>query len=142
MIKAEGDCAVQFILDNLLLIAVALASGALLMWPSWRSRVSGPSLSTLQVTQLINQKNAQVIDVRDDTEFAKGSLPGAKNLPAAAAAERAKELKKDKPVVVVDASGSHASRVAAQLRTAGFEQVFVLAGGVAAWREAGLPINS
>lgn len=129
-------------MNNVLLIAIMLISGGLLAWPSWRDRTSGPSLSTLQLTQLINQKNAQVIDVRDSAEFAKGSVPGAKNLPADAATSRAKELKKDKPVVVVDASGGHAGRVAAQLRSAGFEQVFVLAGGLAAWRQAGLPINS
>lgn len=132
----------QFFIDNIFLIAIAFISGAMLMWPFFRNRASGPSLSTLQVTQLINQKGAQVIDVRDATDFAKGSLPGAKNVPAAAAGERMGELKKEKPVVVVDANGAQAGRVAAQLRAAGFGEVFVLAGGLAAWREAGLPLRT
>lgn len=132
----------QFFIDNITLVAIAFISGALLMWPFFRSRASGPSLTTLQVTQLINQKSAQVVDVRDATEFTKGSLPGAKNMPAATVAERSSELKKDKPVVVVDAGGAHAGRVATQLRVAGFAEVFVLAGGLAAWREAGLPVRA
>ena len=132
----------QFVVDNAFLIAIAFISGAMLMWPFFRSRAAGPSLTTLQVTQMINQKSAQVIDVRDATEFAKGSLPGAKNIPAAVAAERAAELKKDKPVIVIDAGGAQAGRVASQLRAAGFADVFVLAGGLAAWRQAGLPVRA
>ena len=134
--------AVKFVVDNLFWIATALVSGGLLLWPTLRKQMGGPALSTLQVTQLINQKNAQVVDVRDAAEFAKGSLPGAKNLPAANAPDQTKELKKDKPVVVVDDSGTHAAKVATQLRAAGFEQVFILAGGLAAWREAGLPLRA
>ena len=132
----------KFVIDNAFRIASAVLSGGLLDWPYLRTHFAGPALTSLQVTQLINQKNAQVIDVRDSTEFAKGSLPGAKNVPAAAATERTKELKKDKPVVVIDARGTQAGRVASQLRAAGFEQVFVLAGGLAAWREAGLPVRA
>jgi rhodanese-related sulfurtransferase len=133
---------VQFVVDNAYLIAIAFISGAMLMWPFFRGRAAGPSLSTLQVTQMINQKSAQVIDVRDASEFAKGSLPGAKNVPAAVAAERAGDLKKDKPVIVIDAAGAQAGRVASQLRAAGFADVFVLAGGLAAWRQAGLPVRA
>lgn len=131
----------QFVADNVVLIVVAFVSGAMLMFPFFRNRAGGPALTTLQVTQMINQKSAQVIDVRDSGEFATGSLPGAKNLPVAVALERAAELKKDKPVIVIDAGGAHAGRVAAQLRAAGFAEVFILAGGMAAWRGAGLPVR-
>jgi rhodanese-related sulfurtransferase len=52
----------------------------MLLWPMVRSRVSGPALTTLQVTQLINGKNATIVDIRPPEEFAKGSLPNARNL--------------------------------------------------------------
>lgn len=120
-------------------IAIALVSGGLLLWPSVRARLAGPALSTFEATQLINRKNAQIVDVRDAAAFAAGSLPGAKNLPAETAQTRSGELKKDCPVIVIDERGAQASRVATVLRAAGFEQVFVLAGGLAAWRAAGLP---
>jgi rhodanese-related sulfurtransferase len=45
-------------------------------------------------------------------------------------------------VIVVCANGREAGKVAAQLRSSGFNDVFVLGGGLAAWREAGLPIRT
>jgi len=132
---------VQFFVDNIFLIMIAFLSGAMLVWPLIRSRAAGPSLSTLQATQLINSKNAQIVDVRSAEDFAKGTLPNAKNVPTVAIKERSGELKKDRPVIVVCNTGNTAGPAAAQLRAAGFGEVFVLAGGLAAWREAGLPVK-
>ena len=133
----------QFFIDNALLIAVAFLSGGMLLWPLIRSRAGGPALTTLQATQLINGKHAQVVDIRDAADFAKGSLPNARNIPLGELATRAaKELKKDRPVIVLCNTGSTAGRAAAQLRAAGMAEVYVLAGGLAAWREAGLPVKA
>jgi rhodanese-related sulfurtransferase len=132
---------VQFVIDNLFLFAVAFASGAMLLWPVVRARTAGPSLSSLEATRLINSKNAQVIDVRAANDFAAGSLPNAKNIPSANLKDRAGELKKERPVIVVCNTGTTAGPAAAQLRAAGFADVFVLAGGINAWREAGLPLR-
>ncbi|HYM48459.1 MAG TPA: rhodanese-like domain-containing protein [Burkholderiaceae bacterium] len=132
----------QFFIENIFLISIAFFSGAMLIWPAVRSRASGPALTTLQVTQLINSKNATIVDIRPPEEFAKGSLPNARNLPADKVKDRSGELKKDKPLIVICANGSAAGKVAAQLRSSGFNDVFVLNGGLAAWREAGLPIRT
>ncbi len=132
----------QFFIDNIFLIAVAFISGGMLVWPLVRARAAGPSLSTLQATQLINSKHAQIVDVRSAEDFGKGSLPNAKNIPVAKLQERAGDLKKDRPVIIVCNTGSTAGPAAAQLRAAGLNDVYVLAGGLAAWREAGLPVRS
>jgi rhodanese-related sulfurtransferase len=131
----------QFLTDNILLIAIAFVSGALLVWPLVRGRAGGPALSTLQATQLINGKHAQVVDIRAADDFAKGSLPNARNLPRDKLKDAPAGLKKDKPVIVVCNSGTSAPGAAAQLRALGYGEVYVLAGGLAAWREAGLPIR-
>lgn len=133
--------ALQFFVDNILLIAIAFVSGAMLLWPLIRNRAAGPAVTTLEATRLINSKNAQIVDVRSADDFAKGSLPGAKNIPLAAVKDRAGELKKDKPVIVVCDRGATAGPAAAQLRAAGLAEVYVLTGGLAAWREAGLPVR-
>jgi len=133
---------VQFFIDNIILIAVAFVSGAMLVWPAIRGRASGPTLSTLQATQLINSRNPQIVDLRKAEEFVKGSLPNARNLPSEKLNERLGELKKDKPVLLVCATGTSAGRIAALLRSRGFAEVFVLAGGIAGWREAGLPLRA
>lgn len=132
----------QFFIDNIFLIAIAFISGGMLVWPFVRSRAAGPALTTLQATQLINSRNAIIVDVRTPEEFAKGSLPGARNVPADKFDEKLRDIKKDKPLIVVCATGSRAGRIAAQLRAGGFGEVYVLAGGLAAWREAGLPVRS
>jgi rhodanese-related sulfurtransferase len=132
----------QFFIDNILLIGVAFISGAMLVWPLVRGKASGPTLSTLQATQLINSRNPQVVDLRNAEDFAKGSLPNARNIPAAKMAERVGELKKDKPVILVCATGTSAGRTAALLRSQGYSDVYVLGGGLAAWREAGLPVRA
>lgn len=132
---------VQFLIDNAFLILVAFISGGMLVWPLIRARADGPALSTLQATQLINRKHAQVVDTRESEEFVKGSLPNAKNIPLASVAQRASELKKDKPVLIVCNVGKTAGQAAAALRTAGFAEVYTLAGGLAAWRSAGLPLG-
>jgi rhodanese-related sulfurtransferase len=134
---------VQFFIDNALLIAVAFVSGGMLLWPLLRARAGGPALTTLQATQMINSKHAQLVDIRDAADFTRGSLPNAKNIPLGELAGRgAKELKKDRPVIVVCNAGNIAGRAAAQLRAAGLAEVYVLAGGIRAWREAGLPIKA
>ena len=131
----------QFIIDNIFLIAIAFISGGMLVWPLIQKSAAGPALSSLDATRLINGKNAQIVDIRAAGDFAKGSLPNAKNIPAAAIKDRAAELKKERPVIVVCDAGNAAGKVAAQLRAAGLAEVYVLAGGLNAWREAGLPLR-
>lgn len=132
----------QFFIDNFLLIAVAFVSGGMLVWPLIKSRASGPALSTVQATQLINSRHAAIVDIRTPDEFSKGSLPNARNIPVEKLGSRVGELKKDKPVIVVCANGKNANSAAADLRSRGIAEVYVLAGGLAAWRDAGLPLRS
>ncbi len=121
----------QFFLDNIILIAVAFVSGAMLVWPLVRGRASGPTLSTLQATQLINSRNPQVVDLRNADEFAKGSLPNARNIPAGKVTERAGDLKKDKPVLLVCATGTSAGRTAALAAWPGIQRC------LCTWRRLG-----
>ena len=131
----------KFVIDNIALIAVALVSGGLLVWPLLRARAGGPTLGTLAATQLMNSREVQIVDVRPAAEFGGGSLPHAKNLPLPEVAKRASELRKDRPVIVVCDFGRRASLAAVKLRSAGISEVYILAGGIDAWRAAGLPLG-
>ncbi len=130
----------EFLTENIVLIVVAFASGAMLLWPMIQRRSAGPSLDTLGATRMINDAHAIVLDIRETAEFAAGHLPNAKNIPAAELEKRVAELSAKKPVLVCCASGARAGRAATVLRGAGHEQVFTLAGGIQAWRQAGLPV--
>jgi glyoxylase-like metal-dependent hydrolase (beta-lactamase superfamily II)/rhodanese-related sulfurtransferase len=84
---------------------------------------------------------ALVLDVREPAEYAAGHVPGARSLPQAELALHLDELPRDQEVVVVCEAGTRSVRAARFLKQMGFVQVTNLAGGTAAWRAAGLPIE-
>jgi rhodanese-related sulfurtransferase len=132
----------EFLKNNIMLVAVAFVSGAMLIWPYLRRSAGGPWVSTLEATQLINREDALVIDVREAPEFSGGHLLGAKNVPLASIEARAAELDKHKakPVIVVCNDGNRASKAAEVLRARGFANVVNLSGGFSGWQQAGLPV--
>ena len=134
----------DFVRNNLLLIAVAVVSGAMLVWPFVRRGFGGPWVSTGQATHLINREDALLLDVRESAEFGAGHALGAKSVPIAqiearAGADLAK--RKDKPLIVYCDGGERAARAAASLRKLGFSRVLNLSGGLPAWQQAGLPVE-
>ena len=131
----------RFIQENLLLIAVACVSGAMLIWPLLRGLGGGPRVNVARATQLINREDAIMIDVREPGLYAAGHIIGAKNVPLSrldGAPELAK--RKEKPLIVYDDGGEAAAKAATSLRKQGFN-VVNLAGGLAAWRQAGMPVE-
>jgi rhodanese-related sulfurtransferase len=131
---------VKFIIDNIWLVAVALISGGALLMPILQRR--GQKVSLLQATQLINQGKTVIVDVRDAAEFATGHIRDSKNIPLNELPQRINELDKfkSKSVIVLCQSGVRSSKAAMQLKKAGFNEVFSLNGGLAAWLAQGLPI--
>jgi len=129
--------------QNLLLIAVAFVSGAMLLWPYIRRSSGGPWVSTLQATMLMNNEDGQVLDVRDEADFAKGHLINARNIPLGQMEKRIGELAKfkEKPVIVHCESGGRAGAALEVLKKNGFTRAFNLHGGIAAWQQAGLPLE-
>jgi len=134
---------VDFVQNNILLIALAFVSGAMLLWPLVRRSAGGPWVTTLQATQMINREDALVLDVRPVAEFARGHILGAKNVPLEEIARRAEEFQKHKsrPVIVHCENGNRSGNAVSALRQRGFEKVHNLAGGFAAWQQAGLPVQ-
>ena len=132
----------KFFVDNWILFLVALASGAMLVWPMVRRGGGGLSVGTAEAVRLINREKGVLIDVSEPTEFAAGHASGARNVPLGKL-EGAKEVPSNKtlPLVLLCASGARSSRAAAMLRKAGHEKAVSLSGGLAAWREAGFPID-
>jgi rhodanese-related sulfurtransferase len=132
---------VNFILDHLPTVAVAVVSGGALLWLSLAPR--GRQASPMLATQMINRgKSTAVIDVRSADAFAAGHLRDAKHIPLAELGNRLGELDKakTKTIIVVDQDGKHLARAERQLKTAGFEDIYGLEGGIAAWTAAGLPL--
>ena len=129
----------KFIIDNILLFVLILISGGMLVWPGLQRR--GAKVSILQATQMFNQGKTLMLDVREETEFAKGHLRDAKNIPIKQLATRVAEIDKfkAKTVVVICASGVQSSKASSLLKNAGFNEVHSLDGGMTAWQAQGLP---
>lgn len=94
------------------------------------------------LTGLINRENALVVDLRAANDFEKGHIPGSKNVLISQFDPENKKLAAAKalPVVVVCKDGQASSGAAKRLRKAGFEQVYMLDGGIAGWQQADLPL--
>ncbi|MBN8482809.1 MAG: sulfurtransferase [Xanthomonadales bacterium] len=94
-----------------------------------------------------------LIDVREPHEYAAGHLPGAINLPrgvlefqvdahpAMACATSPALAERSRPLVVYCLTGGRSALAAESLQRLGFTEVESLAGGFAAWRDAGLPVT-
>jgi rhodanese-related sulfurtransferase len=129
---------------HLVLFGTALVTGGMLIWPLF-NRVARPGndVGALEAVQLINRRDAVVLDVRDASEYASGHITNAKHIPEKELAQRAKELEKFKsrPVIVACRAGGRAAGAAAALRKLGFAEVFALRGGIAAWQQASMPLE-
>jgi rhodanese-related sulfurtransferase len=116
----------------------------MLLFPLFtRGMRPGAEVGPTEAVMLINRKDAVVVDVREQGEFAGGHINNARHLPEKQITERIKELEKfkGKPVIVSCASGRRAAVVADTLRKQGFADVVALRGGINAWQQAGMPLE-
>jgi rhodanese-related sulfurtransferase len=126
------------------LVMIAVASGALFIWPTIAKLFSrGREVGVAEAVQLINRKDAVIVDVREANEFKGGHIPYARNIPVDRINERGKELEKlkTKPLLLVCQTGSRSGQACAGLLKDGFAQAVALSGGMAAWQQAGMPVE-
>lgn len=100
------------------------------------------ALRPAELTGLINRDNALVVDLSPSSDFEKGHIIGSKSVAPSQFDPESKLLAnvKQLPVVVVCRNGMASAGAAKRLKKAGFEQVYWLDGGVAAWQQADLPL--
>ena len=81
----------------------------------------------------------RVLDVREESEFRGGHLPGAIHVPVKRLPDRVGRLKRDKPYAVICASGSRSRGATSYLLDQGFEGTVSVRGGRARGRAAVVP---
>ena len=82
----------------------------------------------------------QLIDVREDYEYAAGRVAGARHIELQLVASQAETIDRDKPVVFYCRVGSRSSMAAGAFRGAGYE-AYSMDGGLLAWEQQGLPLE-
>ena len=134
---------VKFLIDNWMLISIAIASGGMLVWPLIATSMNAGALSASGAVQLINREKAVVVDICEPAEFAAGHVTGAKNIPLGDLEAKLPSLVKNKalPLILVCASGARSSRAVDIAKKLGYEQAQSLGGGLKAWKDANLPVE-
>lgn len=96
-------------------------------------------ISTEEARKLIDA-GGQLVDVRVEHEWEAGRIPGASHIELGELSERASEIDRERPVVFYCRGDNRSDMAAAAFVADGYEAK-VLAGGIQAWVQAGLPLE-
>ena len=130
----------QFLIDNILLLVIILVCVVTLAAP-YINRRRFAELDNASATDLINHKGAKIIDLRDPSDFKKECIARSVNIPADRIHYELDKLDKTKPILLVDEDGKRARMASPLLRGVGCKQVYILQGGLNAWRRSGTPFS-
>ncbi|HUQ77287.1 MAG TPA: rhodanese-like domain-containing protein [Patescibacteria group bacterium] len=83
-----------------------------------------------------------IVDVREPDEFAQARIDGVVLVPISQFVARHAELPKDRPLLMVCASGSRSTSATMYLLQAGWPDVRNVTGGMLGWQAAGLPVRT
>jgi len=99
------------------------------------------NLSPDDVKQALDTGNVLLIDVREDHEFALGHIEGAILMPLSQLSELDLPKADDKTIILYCAGGVRSVKAAHICQLRGLKADNHLAGGINAWRAAGLPVK-
>ena len=129
----------EFVVNHWILVTAFCVVCSLLL-SSFLNQTSG--LSASEAVMAVNREKAVVVDVREEKDFISGHIANAINIPRKDFRLFSERLKryKNKPLIVCCSTGSASSGAVRELKKIGFEQSFVLKGGVVAWKSANYPL--
>lgn len=134
---------IDFIIENwYLFVALAVILGLLIAEPILKQASGVKSVSVFEMPRLTRDKSI-VVDVSDPADYKKAHIPEAVNMPAKSLSKDQKSIEKHKNrnVILVCRMGNKSQSVGKQLTRSGFEKVYVLSGGMAAWEKENLPVK-
>ena len=136
------DKILEFTNNNTLLVLALVISFFVVIFTELRRKASGLiNVEATEAVRLINN-DAVVVDLRSVDAYAKGHIVSARSIPLDELDGRLNNLEdvKSKPIVAVCDNGITSTKAVKTLRTAGFESVYGLKGGMSGWSQAGLPV--
>jgi rhodanese-related sulfurtransferase len=136
------DKILEFTNNHTLLVLALVISFFVVIFSELRRKASGLiNIEATEAVRLING-DAVVVDLRSVDAYAKGHIVSARSIPLDELDGRLNNLEdvKSKPIVAVCDNGITSTKAVNTLRTAGFESVYGLKGGMSGWSQAGLPV--
>ncbi len=106
-----------------------------------------PGIPTIDVQEAARRSGADgdgdalLVDVREADEFQAVRTDRGVHIPMSGFVQRVDELPRDRPIVVLCASGSRSAAVTGYLLRSGWNDVSNIEGGITAWQKAGLPVR-
>lgn len=101
-----------------------------------------PAVDVVRAKAMVDAEHALLLDVRESWEWVTARIPGARHIPMGQIPTRLAEIPQDRPVVVYCATGQRSGAVTDALRRAGYPRVFNVAGGIVAWMNQRLPVET
>ena len=101
----------------------------------------GPNVDVATVNGLLGRDDVVILDVREQSEYDAGHIPGVTLIPLNDVPNRLNEIPKDKPVIVTCRSGNRSGQATDFLRQQGYTNVHNMTGGINAWQQAGYPVE-
>jgi len=134
---------IDFASNNIVLFA-ALIVILLLLGRSWLIPRNATSLSPMDAVRTANHDDALVLDLRSENEYQDGHIINSVNIPLGFLESRISEIQKYKssPVILVCQSGNRSLQAASTLKKQAFENLYNMSGGIMAWKNANLPLES
>jgi rhodanese-related sulfurtransferase len=140
------DRYLEFILNHYILsLALAVVTYLLIQELFDTAFKKFGAVSPLLAVAKMNDTDTVVFDVREPEEFLKGHIENSLNTPLGNLPAHLSKLEayKNKPVLIACQNGTRSASAGKLLTKAGFEQVFIITGGMQAWEsDYKLPIKS
>ena len=111
--------------------------------PSARGPAGAKAVSPMQLPQVQSRESGIIVDVRESDAFKSGHIAQSINLPLDGLENSLGKLKKhkNKAVILVCEAGNRTGKAAAVLRKNEYSEIYVLSGGLNAWRKENLPLE-
>jgi sulfur-carrier protein adenylyltransferase/sulfurtransferase len=100
-------------------------------------------IDATQARELVKNGEPLVLDVREQSEWDEGHIPGAVHVPRGHLESRIERTAPDptRPIVVYCSAGNRSAFAAKTLGELGYEDVTSLAGGFTDWKRNGFPVE-
>ena len=131
-----------FLQQNWMLLTAGLIVITLLLIEEKNGSSDQMKLSPEKAVNLINREDAKVLDLRSKDQYKEQHIAGSLNIPLVDFTADHKRLNhiRDNPIILIAASKLEGMRAIAMLKRSGKKNVYFMAGGLDAWREANMPI--
>ncbi len=133
----------EFITNHPFLIGAFVITLGMIAFVEMQRNLRGGKEVTPSAAVRLQNDDGVFIDVRDIGEYKQGHLLNARHVPLKELGDRVHELQKykDRPVIAYCGNGMRAAKACGLLSKNGFGQVYSLAGGLAAWEKANMPVE-